>query len=411
MESKKIEYWFCLYQHVYFCCPQENKLLLYNTQNGLYIETNDRINIQLIKDIYEPVNLGAIKVEKEQLISSNFINEIVAKDMGYFIEIKKQVKRPVNLLPILNIQKDVEKLISQNENLMGNDIISYLSELDVYINGVCSLNCSLCSEYYKQTKSCFYFKNDSELHPDILQNIFDQLKYSRVKRINLLGGNILQYSYWNQLIKIIKKYDFEFHLWINYRNLLEIASSILKKENLINEILITYPIQKPLIETIYGQYKHHTKFHFLIENEAQYIDVMGLIDNLGMTEMNIIPIFTAKNKLFFTKNVFLEKDDIFSSVISMREIFCNKKLNTNNFGLLKILPDGTIKANINSQDLGNIHQNTILEIIYKELIENTAWRIIRNNEVCNNCLYRFLCPPPSNYETVIGKPNLCHVHP
>lgn len=93
----------------------------------------------------------------------------------------------------------------------------------------------------------------------------------------------------------------------------------------------------------------------------------------------------------------------------MREIFRNKKLNANDFGTFIIFPDGSVKANINTKILGNINEISILELIYRELLENTAWRVVRNNMMCNNCLYQFLCPPPSNYEKVIGIPNLCHV--
>jgi len=47
----------------------------------------------------------------------------------------------------------------------------------------------------------------------------------------------------------------------------------------------------------------------------------------------------------------------------------------------------------------------------KEMLDNTAWRKIRNDYPCCDCIYQWLCPSPSNYELAIGKPNLCHVKP
>ena len=73
------------------------------------------------------------------------------------------------------------------------------------------------------------------------------------------------------------------------------------------------------------------------------------------------------------------------------------------------MPDGSVKANMNSTVLGNINANSLLEIIYLELHKNTVWRKIRDEEPCNGCLYQFLCPAPSNYEMVISKPNLCNI--
>jgi len=93
----------------------------------------------------------------------------------------------------------------------------------------------------------------------------------------------------------------------------------------------------------------------------------------------------------------------------MREIFRNQKLNSNFFGILHILPDGSVKANMNAETLGNIKRDTVLDLIYKELIDNTAWRKVRNERPCTDCIYHFICPAPSNYEKAIGRQNLCRI--
>lgn len=93
----------------------------------------------------------------------------------------------------------------------------------------------------------------------------------------------------------------------------------------------------------------------------------------------------------------------------MREIFRNQKLNSNFFGTLYILPDGSVKANINTSILGNIGTDKILDIIYQELTVNTAWRVVRNSQPCSECIYQFFCPAPSDYERAIGQNNLCQL--
>ena len=121
-------------------------------------------------------------------------------------------------------------------------------------------------------------------------------------------------------------------------------------------------------------------------------------------------MFNGNNMDFFEDNVFLDKNDIFSDKIEMREIFCHQKVNTNYFGKLHFFADGTVRANVNSAVLGYFPQMQILEFIYEELIRNTAWRKIRTGEKCDNCHLKYLCPSPSNYEFVIGKDNLCKIH-
>jgi pseudo-rSAM protein len=114
---------------------------------------------------------------------------------------------------------------------------------------------------------------------------------------------------------------------------------------------------------------------------------------------------------FFRENLFTGKEDIFSEILSIRKIFRNQKLNSNFFGTLYIMPDGTVKANMNTKAIGNTRQDTVLGLLYKEMSENTAWRKIRNSQPCDKCLYQFLCPAPSDYERATGRLNLCNIVP
>jgi pseudo-rSAM protein len=120
-------------------------------------------------------------------------------------------------------------------------------------------------------------------------------------------------------------------------------------------------------------------------------------------------MYTGNNLSFFEAQVYLTKDDIFSKPLSFREIFAHQKLNTNFFGSLTIMADGKVYANINAPALGVVETDTLLELVNKEMNDNTAWRRIRDEVPCVACQYQFLCPSPSNYEKIIAKSNLCHV--
>ena len=409
-------YWFYLSSDVYVSYNlEQTKMLLYHTHTGKEFEVNDKNSIELVKDVYEPDNLGVIKFPEIKANNQEltvFVENIIKLRMGGVMNIEYEKKKPINLLPILNLSNDVERLKNSDDvSLIIPDLISYLSELNIYINGGCELQCPGCSVFYRQVKSCFNSRKDDELHPSQLRKILDQLKYSRVKKINILGGNIFQYSYLCELLRIIKEYEFDFHLWSNYMNIPNEKSLICPSNNIFNDVLVTFPVQASSLETSLKRYEDRSKFHFLIENEKQYVDAINLIENFKLNNYSIKPIYTGCNIDFFSDNIFLKKEDIFSDIITRRDIFRNQKLNANNFGALSILADGSVNANINSSVLGNIYQNTILELIYRELIDNTAWRVIRDSDVCKNCLYQFLCPSPSNYETVIARPNLCHILP
>jgi pseudo-rSAM protein len=92
-----------------------------------------------------------------------------------------------------------------------------------------------------------------------------------------------------------------------------------------------------------------------------------------------------------------------------RIIFARQKLNTNFFGKIHLFPNGDIKAHPLKAVLGNYKQENLVKMLENEMITNTSWRIIRDKEPCNECIYQFLCPSPSDYEWVMGTNNLCHI--
>lgn len=116
------------------------------------------------------------------------------------------------------------------------------------------------------------------------------------------------------------------------------------------------------------------------------------------------------NYAFFNHHVFLNESDLNEIKLSKAEIFAHQALNTNDFGKLTIMPDGKVYANPHFPVLGTI-EDDIRELVYKELVNGTSWRRIRDMKPCCDCVYQWLCPSPSDYELAIGKPNLCHIKP
>lgn len=80
-----------------------------------------------------------------------------------------------------------------------------------------------------------------------------------------------------------------------------------------------------------------------------------------------------RNLDFISQNVFLDEKEILSEKIEMRTIFCNQKLNSNFFGSLSVFPDGSVKVNTNTPVIGKFPDNSLLELIYKELTSNTRF--------------------------------------
>ena len=150
---------------------------------------------------------------------------------------------------------------------------------------------------------------------------------------------------------------------------------------------------------------------FKITSNEDYTHAERLINLCDIDIYSFEPYYDGANLAFFKENVFLSTEDILVNPLSMKEIFAHQCLNTFDFGKLAIMPNGDVYANTNFVSLGNIKTHTVHEIIYKELTDGHSWLRIRNQAPCNDCIYQWLCPSPSDYEIVIGKPNLCHIKP
>lgn len=92
-----------------------------------------------------------------------------------------------------------------------------------------------------------------------------------------------------------------------------------------------------------------------------------------------------------------------------RFIVEHQQLNTNDFGKIRIATNGYIYANPNYQPIGK-WDDDYKKLIYNELRHGNSWRRTRDKQaICKECIYKYLCPSPSNYEIAIQKPNLCNL--
>ena len=134
-----------------------------------------------------------------------------------------------------------------------------------------------------------------------------------------------------------------------------------------------------------------------------------IIEQFCIEYYQLHPVYSGDNINFFKENVFLKKEDILATSMTIRDFFSRQVMNIYDFGKINIKPNGDAFANLNYPALGNIYSDSINEIVQKEIDEGKSWFRIRNQSPCSECVYQWLCPSPSDYEIAIGRPNLCHV--
>lgn len=384
------------------------------SNHSFLVSSNEKLLVPIIEQLLKPKNMYSIEVSEADIDKYGLWDLIKRLRETYMGDLYPQEiirKKPVALYPKLSIMKSVRRLKIHPENSVGQNLLYYLQELNIFINGNCSVNCQFCELYKKQVTTCI--KNNDELNIAVLNGFLKSTSSTGLNKINILGGDIFNHSQWKDLYKLINDLPLKVCLFSHYQNILMNAEKI---DNLSNNItfivIIPFGFTKAeLVEVLKLFIINNRKYEliFYIASDFHNTEVEMFCKKNNINVYSVLPVFTTFNETFFNQNVLLDSESILEIPTSKKMIFSRMALNTNDFGKLNIMSNGDVFANLNFQKLGNIRNSSIYEVLYSEFFNGKSWFRIRDHKPCNQCVYQWLCPSPSNYELEIGKPNLCHV--
>jgi pseudo-rSAM protein len=420
-DNKK--YWFSIEPYVHISL-KKNSLFLYNTLSGKALEYNFSKNGKreipiLFKKLQSEKNLQVTHLTEKDLrnpVISGLVKDTRKYYMSELIEVDCSKGKPIQMKPDVTIVKDIDKLKNEFNRSGGEDIMGYLTEISLYINNMCSQNCSICGSGYKQFFCCAARKSkNGVLDPEKIQNLFTVLISASLRNINILGGDIFAYPGFEGLIAILNRIRVKktiYNHYLNFQSGSEKLKSINPGSSLV-KILVTYPLNterlKTTLETVTKMPLFY-EFIFIIRDESEYKQAEEAVKAIQIRYYSYQPLFSGDNLEFFKENVFIGKDEILASKPKMRDIYVNTVVNKLNFGRLTIFNNGDMYANVNEPKLGVWGKNSIHEVLYNEIVYGKSWRKARRNvKPCNNCIFQSLCPPLTNYSYAIGKNNLCHM--
>ncbi len=298
--------------------------------------------------------------------------------MGDIIDTNLSKGKPIQVLPYINISN---KYKDKCNFLKIENILQTLFEVSLYINHTSNI-----------TKLINYLQT---MPDNLIFNIIEDYK----KNTNI-----------DELLLFLNQKESLKNIICSYNNITLLDPKF--KNNFSYKISINFPIDQEQWKTsIQILQKLNLPFNYIfnITSLKDYQQAEELINEYQIEKFQLNPVYTKDNIIFFKENIYLNKEDILSTSISIKDFFIKQLMNTHDFGKINIMPNGDILANINHPVLGNIDTHGIFELIQKEIVEGKSWLRIRNQEPCNTCIYQWMCPSPSNYEIAIGRPNLCHV--
>lgn len=376
------DYWFTLEPYVYVNIAN-NSLLLYNTLDGAIIESDKIGVIELLKELLQKNNCGVILLTNEryqQKEINDFILELRKKYMGDVVNVNLSDGKPVQLLPFFNLS-ETQDLFKKHNFISDQKVLRYLSEISIYVD--------------HRTKI-------TDLVP-FLQSLPENLTIN-------LGGNFEDVINFIELLSFLDQLPSSKNVICSYANVIPLQSIFENKFSYT--ILVQFPINieqwNKSVQLLFSQTLPF-EYVFEVSSEEDYRQMEQLIEQNEIEKYQLKPVYTGDNIDFFERNVFLKKEDILYASLSIKDFFANQSMNIYDFGKITIMPNGDAYANVNHPVLGNIYTHGIHEIVYKEIEEGKSWLNIRNQAPCNNCIYQWLCPPPSDYEMALGRPNLCHI--
>lgn len=407
------KYW--LYINSYtFIWINERKGIVYNSKNYKHFHF---LLLGMVQHIVEQLvnleNMYCITLSEDEINNPKvriFINNLILSQSGLLLNASDDNKKPVSFFPQVKIMKTA----NNTSNLPGELMRAanrYLTGVSIYITGKCKLNCKDCNTNFRQIRFCT--KSKYELSLQDIKTILDQVRNFNLRQINLFGGNISEHTDFLKLGKLLGNYPFEFTLYIHYLNLEKDIFSLLEnaKQHVFSlSILVDSPMNIELVQSINKSLiKYKVNWIFAITEFEEFNEISVITKSNRLKNVQIMPIFNLHNFNFFKKNIFLSKVDIFNSKLKKNDIFMNQVLNKINFGRLFFFPNKEVYSNLNIQPIGSINE-PIIDLVMKELLSENSWRKTRSSVTpCNNCIYKYLCPPISNYEYAIGKFNLCNV--
>ena len=101
-----VDYWFYLSPKVYV--TSKENIFLYHTESGARLEVTERHLKDLLQAVYEPKNLGVVEFPQElwkQEGTHALIEQMLSLHMAGLIPIDREQGKPINFLPILNLQE------------------------------------------------------------------------------------------------------------------------------------------------------------------------------------------------------------------------------------------------------------------------------------------------------------------
>ena len=335
-----------------------------------------------------------------------FVSQLAYYKMLEFQESNSETLKPVHIRPILNLQREVERMKDIKDANLFSEIEKYLWNLDIYIDEESVsrfIALSTCSNLHSYQE----IEDNKHIELSTIKSIADQLSGMNIYHIRLIISQSTSTSFVRKILSLFEQYEGK----ISVVYPMSTATDLVTNNCVKRVILITFPLETSFkLENITNTDTSDKQYIFFVSNLDEVEEAQSIILSANLLNFKYHAIYNGKNKKFivslFAKNA---QDILEERLVTMQEIFQHQKMNNNFFGKFTIMPNGDTYARVGESIIGNTRFVSLRKMIATEMEENTAWRRIRRGEPCCHCVMQYLCPSLSNYEIELHQNNICLV--
>lgn len=347
--------------------------------------------------------------DENNVFFSIWLKHIVESHIGR-IEIPSRNEKQFSFPPIINLQHEIEERNMDDKNYRALNVANNFHEITFLLGGeILPLK---EKEYYKQVE--YPLSMESYLDADSICSFLDNNNIRYLQQINIISGNFASYHDSDILAKRLSRYNIPVTYMFDGNDVSAIKK-ILKYYSFKNISLHLYfndTESFQLIENELGKSEVRYLWVFLLTKNADLKQAEKIVATYHIKDYKLVPVVDNDlgNLTFFERNVYTSYEELSRLSLSKKNIFCNQTINSNFWGKLYITPEKRIYANLNREALGAIEED-VLSLVWKEISNKaSSWKCTREKvEPCKYCIYRNLCPPPSNYEFYIKRFDLCTI--
>jgi len=391
--------WMVLKKSLFVDFIKEDLISIYDTEAHTSMLSKDAAFVDLINKFYIPENIGCI--EAHNVIKSEDFEKAMSLGYIYIVDAKR---RPINLLPILNLQSDLQRNgdLHQRISLLGSKLalisgirielspmVPPTSEIDSVVKRGAAIN-----------QYCLYTSaNNNYSRIDNLLRIVQQLSLTSISVIDLYcNRDVLNDDYKIQtILEAIPSYvGINIHLMVDeYYSFKEQFNSLFQFNE--NRQLKLYADKHSPKEAIIKCLNSAIDLSFFAYSKEDIFRIASFDNN----NIDICPVVLKDNIDWIESCVSIPHINISKGTHTFNSLFRNMKLNANFFGIIDIDSAGHVRPHGSGVVLGYLSDKnfSLINTVVKELEQNNSWRITRDShDPCIKCGLRFLCPPVSIFE-------------